>query len=455
MRSVNFADIQANLSVSVAQAMEQITKNKQGCLFLIDDSGVLKGMVTDGDIRRHLTGGGAIADGIENCMNKDFVSVTEHDTREKILKLLDQKIRIIPVLDAKGKLSEFVTRDHFPLDKNSRQIAFAKSPVRVSFAGGGSDLTEYFCDHGGIVLNSTINLFSHSTLKRLPDRRVKVYSYDLKEGFEIESIDKLNEVKGLDLIKNILKLINPQFGFELEVYSDFPVGSGLGGSAVVLSSIIGCFNQFNPDPWDRYEIAEMAFQAERLGMNIAGGWQDQYATVFGGFNFMEFKKESNLVHPLRVEENVILGLEQSALLCYTGQGHNSGDIMEAQKESLSSEKVKELLQKNKEITLELKKYLLKGKVIKIGECLDRGWQVKRQMSGGVSSQYLDEIYSFAKEQGAIGGKLLGAGAGGYFFFICEPMSRNLLREKLNEKYGIVSQHIRFDLEGLQTCKVKG
>ena len=141
----------------------------------------------------------------------------------------------------------------------------------------------------------------------------------------------------LDLVKSVIKLLNPDFGFELYTYSDVPPGSGLGGSAVLLSAIIGAFNNFRENKFNDYEIAELAFHAERVELGLAGGWQDQYATVFGGFNFMEFKDHENIVNPLRVSGDIINELEDSLILCYSGLNHNSGDIHDNQKENMNKQ----------------------------------------------------------------------------------------------------------------------
>ena len=149
---------------------------------------------------------------------------------------------------------------------------------------------------------------------------------------EAENLAALGCDGELALIKSVIRLIKPPYGFDLDVSADFPVGSGLGGSAVVSSAIIGCFNEFRSDQWDRHEIAEMAFQAERLMLNIPGGWQDQYATVFGGFNHMEFSSDQNTIVPLRLEPTVIAELEESLVLCYTGHNHDSGAVHRDQKD---------------------------------------------------------------------------------------------------------------------------
>ena len=197
----------------------------------------------------------------------------------------------------------------------------------MSFGGGGSDLTHYFSENDlGAVINTTISLYSHATLRMRDDSRVIVKSLDLGETLNEDSLGSALAQPGrFGLIQALLRAINPEFGFELYIHSDFPMCSGVGGSAAVLSSILGCFNQFRRDQWDLHELAEIAYQAERH-FGIAGGWQDQYATVFGGFNFMEFRMDQNIVHPLRIQPEILLELEESFVLCDTRTPHNSREI---------------------------------------------------------------------------------------------------------------------------------
>ena len=129
------------------------------------------------------------------------------------------------------------------------------------------------------------------------------------------------------MIISLIQIIKPNFGFNLYTYSDVPMGSGLGGSAVLLSAIIGSFNNFRENKYTNYEIAELAFHAERIVMGLSGGWQDQYATVFGGLNYIEFRNNENIVNQLRISDDIKTELEDSLLLCYTGLSHNSGKIM--------------------------------------------------------------------------------------------------------------------------------
>ena len=195
------------------------------------------------------------------------------------------------------------------------------------------------------------------------------------------------------------------------------MSSGLGGSAVVASSILGCFNELRQDQWDLHELAELAYQAERLYQGVEGGWQDQYATVFGGFNFMEFKMEQNLVHPLRLSNRNLLELEESLILCDTNTTHNSGNIHSDQREQMKNQEVKKLVKSNVKLCFEMRDQLLRGRLNDFGQSLNKAWKFKRALSSQISNNQLDKIYDEALENGAIGGKLLGAGGGDTLSFL--------------------------------------
>lgn len=439
---------------TIRKALAQIDENKSGSIFICDETGCIQGMATDGDIRRGLLQGLNLDDAIASCANSDFISVEQGTGREKILKYFDRRIRIIPVLDKSGRLSGILTKDNIPGMEEDRIYSRAKSPVRVSFGGGGSDLTHYFVDESGAVINATISLFSHATLKMRDDQKVIIDSRDLEARIEAEHLEEaLVENKAFALIQAVLKSIRPDFGFELYIHSDFPMKSGLGGSAVVASAIFGCFNEYRRDKWTAYEIAELAYQAERIYLGVAGGWQDQYATVFGGFNFMEFQEEQNLIHSLRIPDEILLELEESLVLCNTGTIHDSGDVHEDQKKEMSKENVKELVKKNVALTYQMRNQLLRGELWKFGESLDTAWNYKRQFSSRISTGALDRIYEVAKEHGAIGGKLLGAGGGGFFIFYV-PAARKTAVMNALEKAGTTIAPFRFESQGLRSWKVR-
>lgn len=439
---------------SIRTALEKIEGNKLGTIFISDDNDVIIGMATDGDIRRGLLGGLNLEQPINTCCNKDFVRVNIDSDREQILKLFDTKIRVIPVLNAQGVLSNVYTRDNLPQHRENRVYTRAKSPVRISFGGGGSDLTHYFVNNNGAVINATISLFSHATLFKRNDSRVIVESGDLNARLEADSLQEALTIPGsFGLIQSVLKTIGPDFGFELYLYSDFPMKSGLGGSAVVASSIFGCFNEYRIDKWSNYEIAELAYQAERLSLGIAGGWQDQYATIFGGLNFMEFKADQNLIHPLKLNSDILNELEESLILCDTETTHESGNVHEDQKAEMSKTDIRLLVEKNVELTYSMRNMLLRGQLMKFAEALDLGWQYKKQFSSKITTSSLDEVYNHALANGAIGGKLLGAGGGGFFLFFVPANKKNQLINAMAQ-FGKRTVPFRFEQEGLRSWSMR-
>lgn len=451
---MNINDFKIYQGSSVRDALEIIEKNMSGTVFVNDGDDVIVGVLTDGDIRRNLLKGIKIDDPINNIYNNNFVSCKKGSSRETLIKLLDAHVDVIPILNTNRKLVDVASRKNYPITKQEKIFAQSRAPVRVSFGGGGSDLTHYFTKEQGAVINTAISIYSHATLKKRKDTKIFIKSADLKKTLTANSIeDALNKEGPFDLILSVIKLVDPDFGFDLFIYSDFPMKSGLGGSATIAVAILGCFNQFRIDPWDQYEMAELAFQAERLDLGISGGWQDQYASVFGGFNFLEFKKDQNIVHPLKIQKEILLQLEESLVLCNTGTTHESGDIHSDQKNEMQNNEIAQLVKSNVDLCYEIRNQLLKGKLHDFGQSLNKAWQTKRRLSSKISSPKLDKIYDDAILNGAVGGKLLGAGGGGFFLFYVETEKRTFFIEHILSA-GLIPTNFRFEPEGLLGWKVR-
>ena len=439
----------------IKDALIKIEKNSLGIIFTIDKSNKVIGCSTDGDIRRSLLDGVSLDDKIILCSNANFIRCHESTRREEIIKQFDSSIKVIPLLSEHEELIKIYTAKDFPINEEGKVVTRSKSPVRISFGGGGSDLTHYFSKSSGAVINCTISLFTHATLIKRSDKKIIIYSEDLDSILEARNLKyAVKNKKNFGLIISIIELINPKYGFELFIRSDFPVGSGLGGSAVVIAAIVGCFNEFRIDKWSKYEIAEMAYQAERLSYNISGGWQDQYATVFGGINFMEFKKDKNLIHPLKIDNETLLELKENLILCNTCSTHVSSDIHNDQKAQLNAkEEINKLVSSNVDLTYEIRDSLLRGDLSNIGEFLDVAWRYKRNYSPMISNKRLDTIYESAIKNGALGGKLLGAGGGGFFIFYCNPENRSKVVNKL---ISLNTRIVNFEFvdKGLRSWKVR-
>lgn len=242
-----------------------ITSNLIGMVFILGDDEQIIGVATDGDIRESLLLGASLSDSIEVSLNSDFVWRKDTDSHESILKLLDSRIKAIPLLDANMRFVDVITSEKSSAVVEKGVFSRSKAPVRISFAGGGSDLTHYFMKKGGAVINATISLYCHVTLRPRDDLKITIDSLDLGEKVSFNNFeDFLTKKDNFNLFRSLIKLIKPEFGFDMSVHSDFPSGSGLGGSSSVMVAICGCFNEFRKDKWNDYELAEMAFQAERL-----------------------------------------------------------------------------------------------------------------------------------------------------------------------------------------------
>lgn len=429
-------------------ALEKITINQHGFILSTDPLGSVNGLATDGDIRDKLLSGVTLDEPIKSCVNINFVWAPLGSSRESLLKKLDHQVRFIPILDAQRRLVDLVSSDRFPIQREGLVYARARAPVRVSFGGGGSDLTHYFRDNIGAVINATISLYSHATLRLRNDKKIVVQSRDIGGVLVANNFNEaINQKGSFGLIQALLRTIAPDYGFELYLHSDFPMKSGLGGSAVVSAAILGCFNQFRRDQWDLHELAEIAYQAERVHLGIAGGWQDQYATIFGGFNFMEFGMEQNIVHPLRIHADYLLELEESLVLCDTRTTHDSGDIHQDQHRKMQQENIRQQVKSNVDLTYKMRNQLLRGNFLEFGRSMHQAWQLKKQFSKRITTPELDSIYDAALNAGAIGGKLLGAGGGGFFIFYVPPYQKLELMGALQALNQVV-RPFRFESAGL-------
>lgn len=451
----NIRSLLINKNATLHQTLEIIENNHLGIAIVIEDNSRVIGTCTDGDIRRKLIDGSDLSEKVGEVCNKKFISANQHTPRELILKQLDQKIRLIPILNEQGELIEIVTNQYFPPPQEQDVLCRSRAPIRVSFAGGGSDLTYFFQNNRGAVLNTALCLYSHATMRLKRDTQsITIVSADLKDTLYGKNLDQiLKPNKKFKLIQSVLAVLKPNFGFDLFIHSDFPMNSGLGGSAAIVGSILGCFNEIRKDKWTNREIAELAFQIERLQLRLNGGWQDQYATIFGGFNFMEFGWDENVITPLKIDRDILNELEANLLLCNTNIQHDSSKIHKEQKEVMQDIQKKEYVKENVEICYKMKNRLLSGSLESFGDLLNQAWQLKKHFAPAISSKQLDNIYDTAIANGAIGGKLLGAGAGGFFLFYCPPEKKMNLTQKL-EKFGCTFTPLKFEKSGMISWKAR-
>lgn len=332
----------------------------------------------------------------------------------------------------------------------------AKAPLRISFAGGGTDVPPYPELYGGCVLNATIDNYAFGTLCPRDDRTIKVESADLDLQVEFDVAVNVCFDGTLDLVKAALKRLGAlNFrGFEIFLQSDAPPGSGLGSSSALVVALVGLVKEFKTLTLDRYEIAQLAYVIEREDLGISGGLQDQYAAAFGGFNFIEFEKNHIIVNPLRINRDTLNELEHNLLLCYTSTTRRSDCIIDDQTARLKdgNEDTLNALARQKELAVAMKNALLRNKLGDFGELMHSAWQAKKLMSDRISNPQIDEFYEEARKQGALGGKITGAGGGGFMMFYCEFERRHKVAAQLR-RMGAVPTEFAFDPNGLQTWRM--
>ena len=438
----------------VLQAINRLESSRTQIAFVLDATDRLVGVVTNGDVRRFLLEGGQPDQSVRLCMNRTFRSAPDGASREDLLKLLDLGFNAIPKVDGDGRLIDVITPEYLPTTPEAAVLTRARAPVRVSFGGGGSDLTYFFVDHPGAVLSTTISLFCHVTLIPRPDGEIHLHSEDLNTDQRYESIMELHaQVEKTSLLAATVSVIRPSSGIDLYVRSDFPIGSGLGGSSAVTTAIVAAFNELRLDRWTTYEIAEVSFQAERLYFGVAGGWQDQYASAFGGFNLIEFDGSRNLVHPIRLEASIVNELEACLILCDTQVPHESGAIHNEQRRDFDNNQKASELKDVVNLCRKMHRHLIRGELIDFGRALHAAWQLKRGFTASVSNTHVDEIYAAAIKAGALGGKLLGAGGGGFFLFFVQPRFRKEVTETLKNA-GCRISAFRFESQGVTSWRTK-
>jgi len=329
----------------------------------------------------------------------------------------------------------------------------SRAPLRISFCGGGTDVSPYPEERGGVVLSATINKYAYASLIPRHDTRVKITSLDYDVVAKYEHSEKVKFDGKLDLVKAVIKRLGGNSGLDLFVHSDAPPGSGLGSSSTLVVALIGAFREWLSKPLTDYEIAELAYQIERVDLKIAGGRQDQYAATFGGFNYIEFSRDFTVVNPLRIKPSILNELEYRSLLCYTGQTRLSAGILKRQIDSYVSKKtdVVKALDGLKTHTVQMKNALLLGKLDLLGELIHEAWLKKKKLDRDISSARIDELYAVARRNGAVGGKILGAGGGGYLLVLCRFDRKHIVAEKL-EKAGGQIVEFGFEFRGLDTWK---
>lgn len=432
-------------SENIISTMRLIDENKVRGIVVIDKHGSCKGVVTDGDIRRFILNGGSPEVLVGSIVKKERFSVSEDWRDEIILSGFAAGYDLIPVLDNDRVVIDVVTRENF--ENRKKIVAFARTPCRVSFGGGGTDRSDYFLSEDqGFVLNAALRKYANASIS--PSEHNYCYtSYDLDVDIKCTTWRHFIETLSgkAPLVAAVLEKVGVVRPFSLVTWSEVPLGSGLGGSSAMASSILAATYQFLGISRTKMEIIADAYHVERFYLNNAGGWQDQYAVVFGGFNTLSFKMDRILRQGINFSTDVSAYLESSLILVPTGvYGRNSGQITENNCAKFSSE---ESMKQVYELGVRAFEAISGSRLDDLGKIFEQSWKLKTTASNDATLPKLNDLYDLVCKENVFGGRLLGAGGGGYFMFVVDPVYRASVINNLVQR-SIFAEPVYFDEGGL-------
>lgn len=335
-------------------------------------------------------------------------------------------------------------------------IIRSKAPCRLELSGGGTDVPPY-CDlYGGTILNATINQYAYCSLIPRDDEEFRIKSLDYGIIANYTKQEDLEFDGNLDLVKAVLRVMSKydkyiKKGMNIILHSDVPAGSGLGSSSTVCTALIGAIAEYYRIPLNSYEISELAYHIEREELGIKGGLQDQYASVFGGFNLMEFGENLDVkVNPLKIKQRILNEFHYHLVLIYTGKARFGDRILDKQIKIVEQDNktVLKHYAKLKEIAIAMKNALIKEDLSKFPSLLDTAWMNKKEVAPTISNAHIEKVYRTAKENGAKAGRIMGAGGGGHMLFWADYEDRRQLITSL-EDLGCRYVPFMFDHKGLQ------
>lgn len=323
-------------------------------------------------------------------------------------------------------------------------IVRARAPLRLGFAGGGTDVSPFSDQHGGYVMNATIDRFAHATIDRSPAGKLEFHALD-GNVHEVRDLGDAAVAPGpLQLMKGVYRRMgqtHPEVlraPIRIRAYSDAPPGSGLGSSSTMVVALVTAFAEYFSLPFGEYEVAHLAHEIERVDLALAGGKQDQYAAAFGGFNFMEFYGQDRVVvNPLRIKDWLSAELEASLLLYFTGVSRASASIIEEQSRNVveGNRQSVDAMFRLKEEAVQMKEALLRGDLGRFAEVMRSSWSLKKRMASSIANPAIDAVEEVAMRNGAVAAKVSGAGGGGFMMFMCDPADRIRLSNTLRAQGG--------------------
>lgn len=314
----------------------------------------------------------------------------------------------------------------------------ALAPLRISFVGGGTDFPHWYLEHGGAVLSTTIDHFVRVTVAPRDDRAVRVRSLDLGELVQYQ-LDEGPEYDGvMDLAKAAIDRMGIDAGLDVDIESEAPPGSGLGGSSALVTAVVAALACLDERALTSEEVAHLSYTIEREDLDISGGWQDQYAAAYGGFNLVEFGRDGALVTPVDVGPDALEELRKHLLLCYTGKVRRNVGLIDRQIAMFEAGREDTLLgmKQLREMAYAMRDAIEAGDMARLGAMLREAFEAKKRMNPHIAEETpIEAMLDAASGAGATGGKICGAGGGGYLLIATPPEARASVRTALESMGG--------------------
>lgn len=329
-------------------------------------------------------------------------------------------------------------------------MLIVRTPVRISFAGGGTDLPAYFEVHGGAVLSTTINKYLYGIVGKRTDGHIQIISSDQRLFVTWKDLSRKSvRDTALEIPVVVLNELGCEAAVDLFLASEIPPGTGLGSSASVCVNVLQAMATHLGLPLSRHDLAEKAFYIANSALGKPVGKQDEYAAVFGGLNFITFNPDGSVeVEPLKLNLDLVSALQRKLMLFFTGAAHHSWSILQEQEASTRSGAALESLHQIKRLAVQMRQALLTGDLDLFGELLHEGWMNKKKISSRISNPAIDRMYAIARDCGATGGKITGAGGGGFLLLYCDEENQPAVRQALSAQ-GSTEMPFAFDSHGSQ------
>ena len=435
-------------TITIQDFLLKSERIKEHCFVVYNKVGRLVGTVSTGDVRRYLLSGGELDDAVTCALNKNCEKLAQTDDFSRRIYKFNASDGPLPIVNNDNSLVEvYDGYTHISRINTIFEQATAVAPCRVTFAGGGTDISTWYSEFPGKTINCAIAKYARVTISPRSDRNIEIISNNSDER-HIFDVNELNYLSYSNLITCALNRLGVNCPMTVHVYCDAPIGSGLGGSSALVVALIKVLERYLPTQLTSRDIIGLAYEIERMRFGILGGWQDFIPSVMGGINATSYLREDFHNQQMNINPHILSLLESELFLVKVGSSRKSSEIhshisREAKKPSFEGS-----MQSIKELADEVEISLLSKNKLNIASILQRGWDLKRQASPLVSNKFVDELYDMILHFGATGGRLLGAGKSGYLM-VCVPHQNQAKFITSCDRENIAYERLQFSLIGAQ------